>query len=219
MQRTHSLVRDETFPGSGPSRDDFQDVETNSLGQRSALADDNLVAFLASKRRGNVRGNVRVSLFVSLVLFDKVQVIHAEDDGAVHFRRLDDAGQDSTSDGDVTGERALLVDIVAFDGLFRSLKAQTNVLVVTGTRFTRRFLSRRRGETVNKERGKEVSKYTSKKRKRRDPRANKFLFHPNRNENSRQPMIQVAALERRHEPKRVHQGRTPREKDAGGDSR
>lgn len=32
-------------------------------------------------------------------------------------------------------------------------------------------------------------------------------------------MIQVAALERRHEPKRVHQGRTPREKDAGGDSR
>ena len=168
MQRTHSLVRDETFPGRGPSRDDFQDVETNSLGQRSALADDNLVAFLASKRRGNVRGNVRVSLFVSLVLFDKVQVIHAEDDGAVHFRRLDDAGQDSTSDGDVTGERALLVDIVAFDGLFRSLKAQTNVLVVTGTRFTRRFLSRRRGETVNKERGKEVSQYTRKKRKRRE---------------------------------------------------
>lgn len=111
-----------------------------------------------------MRGNVRVSLFVSLVLFDKVQVIHAEDDGAVHFRRLDDAGQDSTSDGDVTGERALLVDIVAFDGLFRSLKAQTNVLVVTGTRFTRRFLSRRRGETVNRERGKEVSK----KRKRRE---------------------------------------------------
>ena len=32
-------------------------------------------------------------------------------------------------------------------------------------------------------------------------------------------MIQVAALERRHEPKRVHQGRTPREKDADGDTR
>ena len=111
-----------------------------------------------------MRGNVRVSLFVSLVLFDKVQVIHAEDDGAVHFRRLDDAGQDSTSDGDVTGERALLVDIVAFDGLFRSLKAQTNVLVVTGTRFTRRFLSRRRGETVNRERGKEVSKKRKEER-------------------------------------------------------
>lgn len=166
-----------------------------------------------------MRGNIRVSLFVSLVLFDKVQVIHAEDDGAVHFRRLDDAGQDSTSDGDVTGERALLVDIVAFDGLFRSLKAQTNVLVVTGTRFTRRFLSRRRGETVNKERGKEVSKYTRKKRKRRERSKSTFLFHPNRNENSKQPMIQAAALEQRHEPKRVHQGRTPREKDADGDSR
>ena len=121
-----------------------------------------------------MRGNVRVSLFVSLVLFDKVQVIHAEDDGAVHFRRLDDAGQDSTSDGDVTGERALLVDIVAFDGLFRSLKAQTNVLVVTGTRFTRRFLSRRRGETVNRERGKEVSK----KRKRRERSKSKQVSLP-----------------------------------------
>ena len=84
------------------------------------------------------------------------------------FVDLTTPGQDPTSDGDVTGERALLVDIVAFDGLFRSLKAQTNVLVVTGTRFTRRFLSRRRGETVNKERGKEVSKYTRKKRKRRE---------------------------------------------------
>lgn len=95
-----------------------------------------------------MRGNVGVSLFVSLVLFDEVQVIHADDDGAVHFGRLDNAGQDPTSDGDVTGEWALFVDVVAFDGLFRSLKAQTNVLVVTGTRFTRRFLFRRCGETV-----------------------------------------------------------------------
>ena len=102
-----------------------------------------------------MRGNVGVSLFVSLVLFDEVQVIHADDDGAVHFGRLDNAGQDPTSDGDVTGEWALFVDVVAFDGLFRSLKAQTNVLVVTGTRFTRRFLFRRCGETVINEKREE----------------------------------------------------------------
>jgi len=64
-----------------------------------------------------------VSFFVSLVLFNKVQVIHSERDRAVHFRRLDDAGQNSTSDGDVTSERALLVDVVAFDGLLRRLEA------------------------------------------------------------------------------------------------
>ena len=126
-----------------------------------------------------MRGNVGVSLFVSLVLFDEVQVIHADDDGAVHFGRLDNAGQDPTSDGDVTGEWALFVDVVAFDGLFRSLKAQTNVLVVTGTRFTRRFLFRRCGETViikKKERGKEVSKH------RRRERSNEVqtLLHPNK---------------------------------------
>ena len=142
-----------------------------------------------------MRGNVGVSLFVSLVLFDKVQVIHAEDDGAVHFRRLDDAGQDSTSDGDVTGERALLVDIVAFDGLFRSLKAQTNVLVVTGTRFTRRFLFRRCGETIinkKKERGKEVSKH------RRRERSNEVQNSPSpkQSENSWLPIHVTHTLKR-----------------------
>ena len=142
-----------------------------------------------------MRGNVGVSLFVSLVLFDEVQVIHADDDGAVHFGRLDDAGQDPTSDGDVTGEWALFVDVVAFDGLFRSLKAQTNVLVVTGTRFTRRFLFRRCGETVinkKKERGKEVSKH------RRRERSNEVQNSPSpkQSENSWLPIHVTHTLKR-----------------------
>ena len=142
-----------------------------------------------------MRGNVGVSLFVSLVLFDEVQVIHADDDGAVHFGRLDNAGQDPTSDGDVTGEWALFVDVVAFDGLFRSLKAQTNVLVVTGTRFTRRFLFRRCGETViikKKERGKEVSKH------RRRERSNEVQNSPSpkQSENSWLPIHVTHTLKR-----------------------
>lgn len=38
-----------------------------------------------------------------------MQVVPANDDRAVHFRGDDTAGEDTATDGDVTGERALLV--------------------------------------------------------------------------------------------------------------
>ena len=76
-----------------------------------------------------MRGNVGVSLFVSLVLFDEVQVIHADDDGAVHFGRLDNAGQDPTSDGDVTGEWALFVDISTFNGMSSAYRPISNGVI------------------------------------------------------------------------------------------
>ena len=106
-------MRNESLAPLGTARDHLEGVETNSLGQRAALADDNLVAFVASEARGDVRGDVRVTLFVTLVLLNEVQVIHAHNDGAVHLRRLDNAGQNATSDGHVTRERALLVDVGA----------------------------------------------------------------------------------------------------------
>jgi len=106
-------VRNESLARLGTARDHLEGVETNSLGQRAALADDNLVAFVASEARRDVRGNVRVTLFVTLVLLNEVQVIHAHNDGAVHLRGLDNAGQNATSDGHVPRERALLVDVGA----------------------------------------------------------------------------------------------------------
>lgn len=54
-------------------------------------------------------GKVLVALLVTGVLGNEVKVFAANDDGSVHLGRDDGAGQDTATDGDLAGERALLV--------------------------------------------------------------------------------------------------------------
>ena len=50
-----------------------------------------------------------MALLVTVVLGDVVKVFTADDDGTVHLGRDDTAGKDTATDGDLTGEGALLV--------------------------------------------------------------------------------------------------------------
>lgn len=50
-----------------------------------------------------------MSLLVSGVLGDEMKVFSTDDQSAVHFRRYNGAGQDTATDRNKTGERALLV--------------------------------------------------------------------------------------------------------------
>ena len=50
-----------------------------------------------------------MSLLVTGVLWDEVKVFSADDEGSVHLRGNDGSSQDTATDGDETGERALLV--------------------------------------------------------------------------------------------------------------
>lgn len=54
-------------------------------------------------------GEVLVALLVTGVLGDEVEVLAADDDGTVHLGGNDGAGQDTATDGNETGEGALLV--------------------------------------------------------------------------------------------------------------
>lgn len=54
-------------------------------------------------------GEVLVSLLVTGVLGDEVEVLASDDDGSVHLGGNNGAGQDTATDGDETGEGALLV--------------------------------------------------------------------------------------------------------------
>ena len=56
-----------------------------------------------------MRRQVLVSLLVTGVLGNVVEVFAADDDGSVHLGGDDGAGQDTATDGDETSERALLV--------------------------------------------------------------------------------------------------------------
>ena len=82
---------------------------TYSLGERSALANGNLVTLNNTESRRNVGGQVLVSLLVSGVLRDVVEVLSSDDDSSVHLGGNNGAGQDTAADGDETSEGALLV--------------------------------------------------------------------------------------------------------------
>lgn len=84
-------------------------IGTYSLGERTALADGDPVTLLNTESGGDVSSQVLVALLVTVVLGDVVEVFTADDDGAVHLGGHNTAGQDTATDGDKTGEGALLV--------------------------------------------------------------------------------------------------------------
>ena len=57
------------------------------------------------------------SKYSPVVLLDVVQVITPDDDGPVHLHLGDDSGQDTSTDGDLAGEGALLVNVVTLTSL------------------------------------------------------------------------------------------------------
>eukprot|EP00215_Chloropicon_roscoffensis_P005284 CAMPEP_0197505382 /NCGR_PEP_ID=MMETSP1312-20131121/4149_1 /TAXON_ID=464262 /ORGANISM="Genus nov. species nov., Strain RCC2335" /LENGTH=203 /DNA_ID=CAMNT_0043052325 /DNA_START=105 /DNA_END=714 /DNA_ORIENTATION=+ len=125
-----TLVGGEALDGLGSGRDDLEHVEPHSLRKWPALPDNDGVSLLATEARGQVHGDVLVPLLVTLVLLDEVEVVPTNDNGAVHLGRLDDPLQNPAPDGNVSGERALLVDVGSLDGLPWGLEAKADVLVV-----------------------------------------------------------------------------------------
>lgn len=69
-----------------------------------------------------------MSLLVSVVFWNKVKVVSSDDDGSVHLGGDNSTSHDLTSDGDVTHERTLLVDVVTLDGFLGGLESQTDFL-------------------------------------------------------------------------------------------
>ena len=73
------------------------------------MTDCDNITLLDTESWGNVGSQIAVSLLVSSVLGDEVEIFSSNDDGSVHLCRNDLAGQDSSSDGDHSSEWALLV--------------------------------------------------------------------------------------------------------------
>lgn len=114
--------------GLGNRDGNLQDVESNGLGKRSALANDNNVTLLDTESWGNVGSDVLVSLLVSVVFLDEVEVLSSDDDSSVHFGGNNSTGQNLTSDGNVTNEWALLVDVGTLRSGLGGLETQSNLL-------------------------------------------------------------------------------------------
>lgn len=85
---------------------------TYGLAQRSALSNSNLISILNTESWRDVCSEVLVSLLVTGVFWDEVKVFSADYEGSVHLGGNNGSGQDTTTDGNETGERALLVCII-----------------------------------------------------------------------------------------------------------
>jgi len=104
------------------------DVELDSLGQRTALSNSNNVTFINWEAWGAVSVNVLVTLFETTVLLDVVKVITTDDNGALHLGGDNKTLEDLSTDGNISSEGALLVDEVSLDGSIRGLNAKSDIL-------------------------------------------------------------------------------------------
>lgn len=68
-----------------------------------------LITLLDSESWGDVRGKVLVSLLISGVFGDEVEVFTTDHERSVHLGGDDGSSEDPSSDGDEAGEGALLV--------------------------------------------------------------------------------------------------------------
>lgn len=80
-----------------------------------------------------MRSQVTVSLLITVVLLDVVQVITTDDDGALHLSGDDSSGEDTAADADITSEGALLINVGSSDGLSGGLETQTDILEPAST--------------------------------------------------------------------------------------
>ena len=106
-------------------------VEAHSLGKGTALSDRNNISLLDGKCGRAVGGNVLVTLFETTVLGNVMQIIPSNNNGSLHFRRYDLSGEDTSSNGNITGKGAFSVYVVSLNGGIGSLDSQTDISDVT----------------------------------------------------------------------------------------
>ena len=124
------LVLEELLTTLTSLGDVLEDVVADGLGEGAALTNDDFITDLRFEAGRAVDGEVLVALHVTLVLLDVVEVVTADDDGLVLLGGVDDTTEEAAADGDVAGEGALLVDVLAVHGSLGGLEAKTDGLEV-----------------------------------------------------------------------------------------
>ena len=63
----------------------FQDIESDSLRQRSALTGDDDITFFNSKTRGGMARNIFMSFLETLIFLHVVEIISSDNNGVGHL--------------------------------------------------------------------------------------------------------------------------------------
>ena len=89
-------------------------IKTNKIiKNKPALSNSHYVTnFNSLKARTQMSSNILMSLFITIVFLEEMQIISANNNSSVHFVGRDHSSENSTSNTDVAGEGALFVNIL-----------------------------------------------------------------------------------------------------------
>eukprot|EP00979_Chaetoceros_neogracilis_P008294 scaffold1851_cov252-Chaetoceros_neogracile.AAC.2 len=110
-----------------PRRLVCNNIEPNSLGQRTALSDGDNITLLHSEGRRAMDSDILVSLLKTTVLGNVVKVVPTYNNGALHLGGDDLSVEDTPADGYVSGERTLLVYEGSLDSSIGGLNSKTDI--------------------------------------------------------------------------------------------
>ncbi len=105
----------------------------NSLGQRSALSNSDNISFLNSEAWRTVSNDVGMSLLVSIVLLNVVEIVSSDNNSVSHFVRDNHGSKDLSSNAYISSEWAFFVNIVSLNGFFWGFETKSDISVVSDT--------------------------------------------------------------------------------------
>jgi hypothetical protein len=131
MGRWLHSEKDESFLDVTFNSLDFlsDDVETDGLGEGTALSDGDDISDSKSESGRAMGGEGLVTLLKSVVLLDEMEVITSDDNGSLHLVGNNNTLEDFASDGDITGEGAFVIDVVTVNGGLGGLETKSDLLV------------------------------------------------------------------------------------------
>jgi len=103
-------------------------IEPNSLAQRTALSNGNNITLLYIESRRAVSSNILVPLLKTTVLDNVMKVVPTNNNGTLHLGGHDHTSEDTSTDGYVSSEGALLVNVVSLNGSIGGLDSETDGL-------------------------------------------------------------------------------------------
>ena len=110
---------------------DFKHVETDGFGEGTAFTNNHNISGLdANEARRTVCSQIGVAFFITVVLTNEVQIFPADDDGTLHLCRLDNSSENAPTNGDISCEGTLLVNICALYCFLGRLETKTNISAI-----------------------------------------------------------------------------------------
>ena len=107
-------------------------VVSNGLGDWSALSNGEDISDSNSLESwGKMGRKVVMSLLESVIFLDVMEIISSQDDGSSHLGGKDDTFTDSSSDGNVRGEWAFLVNVSTLHGGSWGFETESNLFVIS----------------------------------------------------------------------------------------